>query len=132
MLRLESHETFASTISAGSNARCSANNISKFGFERIELQASKPAVPEDRIIFGERDIGIKLWQSGPDAPSRSRVQGASSHSGPRTFITSAAQQCIEGRGSLRDVQQLAEAFKSGDDAPIALRRSLAVANSAPM
>jgi hypothetical protein len=44
MLRLGSPwnlRSVRSTISAGSNARRSANNISKFGFERIELRASK-------------------------------------------------------------------------------------------
>jgi integrase len=75
----------------------------------IELQAFKPAAPEDRIIFSERDIGISPKALAIWFLTLYRdlgFKGASSHSGRRTFITKAAKRCVEGGGSC-DVQQLA-------------------------
>jgi integrase/recombinase XerD len=74
----------------------------------VELPAFRSGAPEDRIIFSERAIGIlpkalAIWTLYRDLG----FKGASSHSGRSTFITKAAKRCIEGGGSLRDVQQLA-------------------------
>ena len=76
----------------------------------VEFLAFKRGAPEDRIIFSERDIGISpkalaIWFL--TLYRELGFKGASSHSGRRTFITKAAKRCIEGGGSLRDVQQLA-------------------------
>src|SRR5215472_11528309 len=56
----------------------------------VELQAFKPAAPEDRIIFSERDIGISPKALAIWFLTLYRdlgFKGASSHSGRRTFIT---------------------------------------------
>jgi integrase len=60
---------------------------------RLQYQKTAPKSRAYAIWFLTlyRDLGFK---------------GASSHSGRRTFITMAAKRCIEGGGSLRDVQQL--------------------------
>jgi integrase/recombinase XerC len=76
----------------------------------VALKAFKTASPEDRVIFSERDVGysenaVAVWFHR--LYSGLGLQGASSHSGRRTFITKAAKNITLAGGSLRDVQQLA-------------------------
>jgi integrase len=73
---------------------------------------SYPSLPaqDQYIIFSERGTKIipcnishwfkKIFKA-------LRLEGCSSHSGRRTFVTNAAKRIIEAGGSLRDVQQLA-------------------------
>jgi integrase len=66
--------------------------------------------PERPVIYSERAAGysangIAVWFH--TRFSELGVEGASSHSGRRSFITAAAKKITEAGGSLRDVQELA-------------------------
>jgi integrase/recombinase XerC len=70
-------------------------------------EKARPNLP---VVYSERGRGysaaaIAVWFHTRFAELR--IEGASSHSGRRTFITSAAKKIVEAGGSLRDVQELA-------------------------
>ena len=76
----------------------------------INLQQIVSPTPEQHVIASERATkmlpgAIAVWFG--DVFKALRLDGCSSHSGRRTFITNAAKKIIEAGGSLRDVQQLA-------------------------
>jgi integrase/recombinase XerD len=78
----------------------------------IALKARRNGVePSDRIIHSERDIGmspgaVQVWFHRL-YNEKLGLDGASSHSGRRTFVTRCAKNIVAAGGSLRDVQELA-------------------------
>jgi integrase/recombinase XerD len=75
------------------------------------MAARKDKVRSDRpVIYSERADGISANAIATWFYERFKelgIEGASSHSGRRTFITAAARKIVEAGGSLRDVQELA-------------------------
>ncbi|MBL0941296.1 MAG: site-specific integrase [Alphaproteobacteria bacterium] len=76
----------------------------------IDLYQSLSPTSDQYIIPSERGpkmlpCNISHWFKG--VFKALRLEGCSSHSGRRTFVTNAARRIIEVGGSLRDVQQLA-------------------------
>jgi integrase len=78
--------------------------------------ASLKAVREDKVrphlpvVYSERADGYSANAIAVWFLTRFRevgIEGASSHSGRRTFITAAAKKITEAGGSLRDIQELA-------------------------
>lgn len=67
----------------------------------------RPHLP---VVYSERGDGYSANAIAVWFLTRFRqvgIEGASSHSGRRTFITSAAKKITEAGGSLRDIQELA-------------------------
>ena len=78
----------------------------------VALQAHRDdlAVPERPVVHSERGPGmsansVTVWFHR--LYKGLGMDGCSSHSGRRTFVTKAAHKIVEAGGSLRDVQQLA-------------------------
>ena len=78
----------------------------------VTLQTARGdmATPERPILFSERGGGlspatVRLWFHR--LYTSLKMDGCSSHSGRRTFITRAARKVSQVGGSLRDVQELA-------------------------
>jgi integrase/recombinase XerD len=78
----------------------------------VALQTARGdmATPERPILFSERGGGlspatVRLWFHR--LYTSLKMDGCSSHSGRRTFITRAARKVSQVGGSLRDVQELA-------------------------
>ncbi len=86
------------------------NSMLREALETLHETRGEAARPEWPVIYSERGLGmsaggIKLWFHR--LYSGLGMEGYSSHSGRRTFITRAARKVSEVGGSLRDVQQLA-------------------------
>lgn len=78
----------------------------------MALMATRPdkARADRPVIYSERADGIGANAIAVWFHERFKelgIEGASSHSGRRTFITAAARKIVEAGGSLRDVQELA-------------------------
>jgi integrase len=78
----------------------------------VALQTARGAMatPERSVLFSERGSGlsaatVRLWFHR--LYTALQMDGCSSHSGRRTFITRAARRVSQVGGSLRDVQELA-------------------------
>ena len=82
----------------------------KEALERLQALRGSKARPDWPVIYSERDKGLSagsvtVWFHR--LYNGLGMQGCSSHSGRRTFVTRAAQNITKAGGSLRDVQQLA-------------------------
>jgi len=73
----------------------------------IRGEKARPHLP---VVYSERADGYSANAIAVWFLTRFRevmIEGASSHSGRRTFITAAARKITEAGGSLRDIQELA-------------------------
>jgi hypothetical protein len=87
----------------------------------IALKAKRNVEAGDRIIHSERDLGmsagaVQVWFHR--LYNDLGFEGASSHSGRRTFVTRCAKNIVAAGGSLRDVQELEGARVSDNHATL--------------
>jgi len=78
--------------------------------DTLQTERADMATPERSIPFSERGGGlspatVRLWLHR--LSTSLKMDGCSSHSGRRTFMTRAARKVSQVGGSLRDVQELA-------------------------
>ena len=73
-------------------------------YELVSPESHHHVITSER---GERMLPCNISHWFKNVFKTLRLEGCSSHSGRRTFITNAARRIIEVGGSLRDVQQLA-------------------------
>ena len=73
-------------------------------YELVSPESHHYVITSER---GERMLPCNISHWFKNVFKTLRLEGCSSHSGRRTFITNAARRIIEVGGSLRDVQQLA-------------------------
>ena len=76
----------------------------------LQIHRGDLAVPDRPVVYSERGSGmaansVTVWFHR--LYKGLGMEGCSSHSGRRTFVTKAAHKIVEAGGSLRDVQQLA-------------------------
>ena len=82
----------------------------RVALEALRATHSTTPAPGDRVVHSERGEGLSAASVAVWFHRLYRglgMDGCSSHSGRRTFITRAAKKIVEAGGSLRDVQQLA-------------------------
>ena len=90
------------TIPLHNDLRAALASLKAVRGERV-----RPYLP---VVYSERADGYSANAVAVWFLTRFReigVEGASSHSGRRTFITAAAKKITEAGGSLRDIQELA-------------------------
>lgn len=106
---IDTHITLTNKAAKGNSGRLIPMN-KDLHLALIELKSQLSPQPNDKIIFGERGDGMtahgiqtffmRLYKD-------LNLQGCSSHSGRRTFITNIARNISKYGGSLKDAQEIA-------------------------